>query len=240
MRATCFWFSLDGLEHHVVGHLVGAGLDHDHLLAGGHHGHVHIGDLVLLLGGVHHQLAVHKTHLHSANRAVPGDVGDGQSGGGADEGGDLRGAIPVHAHDGSHDGHVVAEVAGEEGTDGAVDDTAGQDALLAGTALAAHEAAGDAAHSVHLLLKVNAEGEEVDAVTGTGRGGGGDENGGLTVGHQHGGVGQLGHLAHLQGEGTARQVHGVLAVVGEGLVLDNGRHNSAPFNQIVGSLPFST
>ncbi len=77
-------------------------------------------------------------------------------------------AVVVHGHDGAHHGHIVAEVVGEQGADGAVDDAAGQDALLAGTALAAVEAAGDAAHGVQLLLKVHAQGEEVDAVAGTG------------------------------------------------------------------------
>ena len=76
----------------------------------------------------------------------------------------LGGAVPVHAHDGGHDGHVVAEIAGEQGTDGPVDDPAGEDALLAGAALPAHEGAGDTAYGIHLLLKVHAEGEEVDAV----------------------------------------------------------------------------
>ena len=71
----------------------------------------------------------------------------------------------------AHDGHVIAEVVGEQGADGPVDDAAGEDALLAGAALPAVEAAGDAAHGVQLLLKVHAQGEEVDAVPGTGGGG---------------------------------------------------------------------
>ena len=116
---------LDGLEHLVVGDLVGAGLDHDHLFAGGDHGDVQVADLALLAVGVEHQLAVHKAHLQGAHGAVPGDVGDGQGGGGADQGGDLWRAVVVHAHDRAHDGHVIAEVGGEQGPDGPVDDTAG-------------------------------------------------------------------------------------------------------------------
>ena len=116
---------LNGLEHLVVGDLVGAGLDHDHLFAGGDHGDVQVADLALLAVGVEHQLAVHKAHLQGAHGAVPGDVGDGQGGGGADQGGDLRRAVVVHAHDRAHDGHVIAEVGGEQGPDGPVDDTAG-------------------------------------------------------------------------------------------------------------------
>jgi len=75
----------------------------------------------------------------------------------------------VDAHDRRHDGDVVAEVRGEERADGAVDDAAGQDALFARTALAAVERTRDAADGVELLLKVNGEREEVDAVPGAGR-----------------------------------------------------------------------
>ena len=128
----------------------------------------------------------------------------------------------VHAHDGGHDGHVVAEVIGEQGTDGAVDDAGGQDALLAGAALAAVEAAGDAAHGVHLLLKVHAQGEEVDTVPGTGGGGGTHQHAGVAVAHHDGGIGQLGQLAHLQGQGTAGQLHLILVIAGELPVGNNG------------------
>ena len=221
---------LDGTVHGVVIHLIGAGLDHHHLLAGGDHGDIQIADLALLTVGVEHQLTIHQTHLQSAHRAVPGNIGDGQSGGGADEGGDLCGAVVVHAHDGTHDGHVVAEIGGEQGTDGPVDDTAGEDALLAGAALTAVEAAGDAAHGVQLLLEVHAQGEEVDAVTGTGGGGDAAQHAGLAIGDHDGGVGQLGQLPDLQRQRTARQLHGVLVVVGELALGDNGRHGIAPFH----------
>ena len=121
----------------------------------------------------------------------------------------------IHGHDGAHDGHVVAEIIGEQGADGTVDDAGGQDALLAGATLAAVEAAGDAAHGIHLLLEVHGQGEEVDAVPGTGRGGDAAQHAGVAIAHHDGGVGQLSQLAHLQRQGTAGQIHGVLVVVGE-------------------------
>ena len=42
------------------------------------------------------------------------------------------------------------------------------------------------------------------------------------IAHQSGGVGQLGQLAHLHGQGAARQLHLVLVVVGELSLGDNG------------------
>ena len=156
------------LVHDLVGELVGPGLDHHHLGGGGGHGHVQLGVLALLLVGVHDDLTVHIAHLQAADGAAPGDVGDGQAGGHADHGGHLGGAVPVHAHDGAGDHHVVAEVVREQGADGPVDDPAGQHGGQRGLPLPAHEGAGDAAHGVQLLLKVHAQGEEVHAVLGRG------------------------------------------------------------------------
>ena len=211
----------DAGVHDLVGDLVGPGLDHDHLLPGGGHGHVHAAGPALLLGGIEDDLAVAEAHLQAADGAGEGDLTIAHAGGGADHGGHLGGAVVVHAHNGALDAHVVAEVVGEQGAHGPVNEAAGQHGGQGGPALAAHEGAGDAAHGVQLLLKVHAQGEEVDAVPGAGGDGGGHHHGGLAVLHQGGGGGQLGHLAHLDGEGPAAQVHGPALELGELLVLDD-------------------
>ena len=212
----------DGVVHDVVGQLLGAGLNHDHLLVGGGHSQIELGGVLLLVGGVEDNLAVHIAHLQAADGAGPGDAGIGQAGGHADHGGHLGRAVPVHAHNGGGDHHVVAEVVGEQGADGAVDHAAGQHGGQGGLALAAHEGAGDPAHGVQLLLKVHGEGEEVHAVPGAGGHGDGHQHGGLAVGDHGGSGGQLGHLAHVDGQGAARHLGLVDLVVGEFLVLDNG------------------
>ena len=124
----------------------------------------------------------------------------------------------------------------------AVDDAGGQDALLAGATLAAVEAAGDAAHGVHLLLEVHGQGEEVDAVAGTGGSGGEDEHAGVAVADHDGGVGEFGELADLEGQRTAGELHFILVVAGKLTVGDDGGHDHTPFQIFVGSLvrPFST
>ena len=71
---------LDGTVHRVVIDLVRARLDHHDLLAGGDDGHVKVGDLALLARGVEDQLAIDETDLQRADRAVPGNVGDGSGG----------------------------------------------------------------------------------------------------------------------------------------------------------------
>ena len=48
------------------------------------------------------------------------------------------------------------------------------------------------------------------------------QHAGVAVAHHDGGVGQLGQLAHLQGQGTAGQFHLVLMIAGELPMGDNG------------------
>ena len=55
---------------------------------------------------------------------------------------------------------------GEQRANGAVDNAAGQHGLFAGAAFTAHKAAGNAAHCIHFFLKLNAQGEEINAVAG--------------------------------------------------------------------------
>ena len=100
---------------------------------------------------------------------------------------------------------------------------------VGGLALAAVEGAGDAADGVKLLLKVDGEGEEVDAVARTGRGRGANEHAGIAVADHDGGIGELGKLADLEREGAAGELHLVLVVVGELSVGDDGRHLSISF-----------
>ena len=227
----------DAGVHDLVGDLVGAGLDHHDLPGGGGHGHIHAAGLALLLVGVEDDLAVAVAHLQAADGAGKGDLRVAHTGGSADHGGHLGRAVVVHAHHGAGDAHVVAEVIGEQGAHGPVDQAAGQHGGQRGAALTAHEAAGDAAHGIQLLLKLHRQGEEIHAVTGTGGHGDGHHHGGLAIGDHGGGVGQLGHLAHLDGQGTAAQVHGPLLVLGELLVLDNSRHKNTPFPVVHRSAP---
>ena len=197
---------LDGVQHGGIVHFVGAGLDHNDLALGTGNGQLQVALLTLGSGGVDNQLAVHQTHEHAADGAVPGDIGNGQSDGGTDHTGDLGAAVGIDAHDSHNDGHIVAHVLGEQGTDGTVDHTAGQDSLLTGAALTAHKAAGDAADGVQLLFKINAQGEEINAFTGLFGHGDVAQHGGLAIADQTAAVGQGAHLAGLDNQLAAAQL----------------------------------
>ena len=181
--------------HHVIGNLVGAGLDHGDAGIGGGHRHCHLGALALFRIRIDDVFPVHIAHAHAGDGAVPRNIGDGKGNGGAHHGGNLRGAILVYGHDGADDGHVVAHILGEQGPDGPVNDAANQDGFLAGAAFPLQEGAGDFAHGIEFFLIVHGKGEEVDAVPGLFRGRDGHVYHGVAVAHQAGAVGKLGHFA---------------------------------------------
>ena len=188
---------LDGVQHGVLVHLVGTGLDHDDLVHGGGNGQGQVALLALLLGGVQDDLAVHQAHLHTADGAVPGDLRHGGDEGCADHAGDLRAAIGVQAHDGHGDADIVAHLLGEQRAHGAVHHAAGEDGALTGAALAAHEAAGDAACGVELFLILHVQREEIHTFAGLGAHDDVAHHAGLAVADQGACVGQAAHLAHL-------------------------------------------
>ena len=151
-------------------------------------------------------LAVYQTYRNAGDRAVPRDIGDGDGDGCTDHSGDLGHAVGIDGHDGGDDGDVVAHILGEQRTDGTVDDAAGQDRLLGGSALSSQIAAGDPAHGVELLFIIHREGEEVDAVPRLSRCGSRNVHYGLAVTNQTRAVGELGHLAGLDNQRSAREI----------------------------------
>ena len=203
---------LDGIQHGVLVHFVGTGLDHHDLVHGSGYSQGQVAHLALLLGGVQHDLAVHQTHLHAADGAVPGDIRHSSDQRSADHAGDLRAAVRVQAHDGHGDAHVIAHFLGEQRAHGAVHHAAGQDGALTGAALTAHKAAGDAAGGIELLLVFHVQREEVNAFAGLGAHDDIAHHAGLAVADQRAGIGQTAHLAHFNLERAACQ-HGFVDLV---------------------------
>ena len=154
---------------------------HNDLLKRSGNGELEVGDLSLLVGGVYNNLAVNKTHEHATDGAVPRNVGDGKSDGCTDHCGDLRRAVGVNRHDGEKKGDVVTKILGEKGSYRTVDNSACENCLLRGLTLTLEEAAGNLTYRIHLLIIVNRERKEVDALTGSGGCGCGCEYGGLAV-----------------------------------------------------------
>ena len=216
----------DALVHDLVGNLIRLGLDHDDLLVGCGDGGGHAVGLALLLGGVEEVLLTVPAENDAGDGSVKRNVGNRDGCGSADHCGNFGAAVTV---DGKHlagNDDVVAQVGGEQGTHGAVDEAGRQHCGQAGLALTTHEAAGDATDCVQLFVEVDGKGEVVDAVLGTCGSGAGDQNGGLTVGDQNCGVAKLRHLADLHLQGAAFVFDLELSVIGEFLVLDYHSYDS--------------
>ena len=79
---------------------------------------------------------------------------------------DVVQVVGVERQDRHDDLYLVAQALDERRAQRPVDEAAGEDRVLAGTALAAEERAGDAARGVHALLDVDRQREEVEVVLG--------------------------------------------------------------------------
>ncbi len=210
--------SLGSALDEVPGGLGGFGLDHhDRDVAGlgdasGDH-HVEDGAFELAVARERDPLALDQGDADAADRA-----GERQAG---ELGGQRRrvdrehvvGSVGVERHHGDDDLDLVAQTLLEGRAQRAVDQAAGEDRVLAGTALATEEGAGDLARGVHPLLDVDRQGEEVEVVLGVLAGRGGREQHRVVVEvGGHGTRGLPGQEAGLELDGAGAE----LAVVDHG------------------------
>ena len=112
---------------------------------------------------VEDEVAVDEADAGAADRAHEGHAGERERGGGGDHRDDVGIVLEVMREDGGDDLRLAAEALGEERADRAVDEARGQRLLLARTAFALEEAAGDLAGGEGLFLVVHGEREEIDA-----------------------------------------------------------------------------
>jgi hypothetical protein len=182
---------LEGLDEAVLRQLVGAALDHEHVLLVADVDQVQRGREHLLDGRVCHELAVDQPDPRGRDRPVPRDVGDGERGAGAVHHRDVGLVLLVGREQDADDLDLVQEALGEERAAGAVAQARREDLLLGRPALALEVAAGEAARRVVLLAVVDGQGEPVLPRLCRRGGGGGDEDVGLADGDGDGAVGEF-------------------------------------------------
>ena len=112
-------------------------------------------------------------------------------------------AVEVYGKNGKVKVNVVSEILGEKGTDRTVDHAGSKDSLFGGLTLTLEVAAGNAAYCVKSLLKVNAEGKEVDTVAGSCACGSASKNCGVAVANKAASVSKACHLSHFYGKRSA-------------------------------------
>ena len=172
------------LDDRLFGHFLGPGFHHDDGVPGTGHDEVELALLHLVDRWADNQLVVEHPDADGPDRPLEGDRGDRERQRGAVDGHGGRIGVLVDGEHGRDHLHVIAEVLREERTDGSVDQAAVENGLLAGTSLAADEAARDLARRIELLLVVAGERKEVDPLPRRRRHHGGDEQHG--VAHTHG------------------------------------------------------
>src|ERR1700690_1456624 len=194
---------LDGVNHRLFFHFLGAGFDH-HDAFGGADDHdvqetlVHLG-----VGWINDELAVDQADAHGADGAEERNVGDSEGGGSAVDAQDVGIVLGVGGEDQRDHLGFALKTFGEKWADGAIDLAAGESFALAHAAFALDEAAGNSAAGVGVFAVVNREREEVDAFAGIGIGGGrGQHN---VIGHSHHdrAVGLLGQLSGFERDSFA-------------------------------------
>src|SRR4051812_35005619 len=200
---------LEGLEHEVLGKLVGAGLDHRERVARPDDDEVEA-RLALVHGGhgrVDDEGAVDPTDAHGADRAEERQRRDHQRRGGAVDREDVVRRDHVRAEHGADDLHLVAEALRPQRPDRAVDHAGGERRALGGAALALEEAAGDLARGVRALLDVDGQREEVRAFARFRPALRRREHHRVAGADDDGAVGLLGELARLEGDLTFANGH---------------------------------
>ena len=190
---------LDCADDYFFRNFLGAGLDHDDAVFGADNHDVEQAGEAFGVGRVDDVLLfacfADVADPDRADGAVEWDVREGERAACAVDAEDVRIVFLVGGIDERNDLGFIAESFREERADGAIDLAGGEDFLLAGTALALDEAAGDASASIGKFAVFNRQREEVNAFLGVGGSSCGGENGVVATGGESGAWRLPGHTA---------------------------------------------
>ena len=190
----------DGLEHLLLGQLLGLRLHHHDRIAGAGDHEVEVGVGHLVDQWIEHELAADDADAGGADGAQERHAGQRERGRRSDDGHDVGVVLHVVREHGDDHLRLVLEALHEQRPDRPVDQARGERLLLARAAFALEKAAGNLAGGVGSLLVVDGEGEEVDAGPRALLGDHGGEHAGLAVLGEDGGVGLAGQAARLEAE----------------------------------------
>ena len=210
-----FVCNINGFQHRIFVNFVCASLNHNDLFHAGCNSQLKLADFALCFGRIDDNLAVNKAHEQTRNGAFPGNVRDRKRDRSADDACDLGAAVLVNTHNGHNNRNIVAHIFREEGANGAVDHTRGQNRFFTGAAFAAHKAAGDAANCVQFFFKIYRKGEEINTVAGFFAHGNVAKHCSLAVAHHAAAVGKAAHFARFNNKRTTGDLSFPLAEIGE-------------------------
>ena len=187
-------------EHDLLGQFLGFRFHHQHGVIGAGDDEVELAFRHLVELRVEHVFVVDEADAGGADRAHERRARQRQRRRGSDHRQDV-GIVFQVVRQSRHDHLGLTTPAfGEQRPHRAVDQAGGQRLLLGRTAFTLEIAAGNAAGGVSLLLVVDGERQEVDALAWALGGDDGGEHGGLAVGGKYGAVGLTRHPAGLEDE----------------------------------------
>ena len=187
----------DRLQHRLLGHLVGPGLDHHHRVLGRGDDQVERAPIEVGEGRVDDEPAVDEPDAHRAERTQERNPRHAHRRRRAVHRQDAGIVLLVRGDRERDQLDLVAEALGEERPERAVDEPGGQDLLFGRASLALEESTGNPSAGVGPLPIVNAQGEEVLALDRRPRGDHGGEHHSVAVADQDRPVRLLGHASGL-------------------------------------------
>ena len=190
-----------GVHHGVLGHLVGAALDHADRVDGSRHDQVELGLFHLSAARVGDECAVDLAHANTSDGALERCVRDVEGCRCAAHGERVRVTAFVVRQDSTDHLSLVAVVLRELRANRAVDHPRDERLALVGATLALEVVAGDGAVGAVAILVLHCERQEVEAGRATGHGG--HENSRVVHADHDGAVGLLGHHASLKSHVTS-------------------------------------
>ena len=194
--------SLEGFEECAFGHFLHFAFHHHDVVFGGSDHEVHISLLELCEGGVDDVFAVDACYAYFRDGSFEGNVGACE---GSRCGKTCKGIGHVHTvgtEEDDVDINLGVIIAGEEGAEGAVNESGGKDFVVTGATFALGETSGEASGGRVLLFVVALKGHEVGAggsVFGTADGG---KQHRVVHAEHHRSVGLLCQFSSLNADGT--------------------------------------
>ena len=203
---------IDVADHFFLRDLIGAGLNHDHLLSRRSYGETKIAFIPILLAGVHNHLTVHKAKLRGCAGTCKRNIRNGGSKRCTHHGNQLRTAIRIHAHNHALQGNIIAHILREQRTHRTIDDAARQNCIVAGLSFSLLEAARNLSDCVKFLTVLYGQREEIHAVTRCCRLRCRAQNGGIAVVHERAAVCLLANSSDIHGKRAPCKLHGICGV----------------------------
>ena len=127
----------DGVYHPIFLNFVGSSLDHDDRLGRADHHQIQLAFAHFAVGWIDDKFVVQQADTHRSDRSAEGNVGNGQRGGCAIDGGNIGIVLGIGREHEGNDLGIITESFGKQRANGTVDLAADQGFTLARSGLRA-------------------------------------------------------------------------------------------------------